>query len=109
MGALVLAAYTAFILFQAWQPPSGTQSIVGLDKALHAGAFAMMFALAWWTAGRRWLLGCAAFAFGLGVLVEVGQAAMPFGREASLADVLANSAGILMAFVVCRALTRRSQ
>jgi glycopeptide antibiotics resistance protein len=38
--------------------------------------------------------------FLLGIVIEIAQGLMPFGRQADLRDVFANSIGILLGFVI---------
>jgi VanZ family protein len=47
-----------------------------------------------------------AFAFGFGVLVEVLQSSLPFGRDGDARDLIADSVGILAALILWAALRR---
>lgn len=81
----------------------------GGDKAVHAALFAVQ---AWLlcrsrpgSAAAGWLAGCFGLAVAYGVLTEVGQLAVD-GRNADVADALADAAGAAAA-VVGVALRRR--
>lgn len=79
----------------------------GSDKLVHVGFFALL-----WFVGRGagfaagWRLAMALFGYGTGI--EVAQALAPTMRSASLQDVAADSAGILLAWVLGQALARRT-
>lgn len=79
------------------------------DKAEHAIAWFVLAAigLAFWP-GRPGRI--AGFAVGLGALVEVLQAIMPFGRDGDWHDWVADSVGVAVALVcwaAIRGLARR--
>ncbi|MEL6567329.1 MAG: VanZ family protein [Pseudomonadota bacterium] len=105
-----LGAYALVLVFLALKPPSGNAGFEGQDKILHAGAFAVLFVLAWLAMRGRYpvrgVAGCMAF----GAAIELAQGAMPFGREPSIADMLANSLGIGLgagAIIVLKRVTAR--
>lgn len=82
-------------------PPAGG----GVDKLEHFGAYAGLTALAFGTLGRRsWLAMTGVAALGGGV--EALQAVLPTGRVGSFADLAANVAGALSAWLVWTAVGR---
>lgn len=89
----MLAAYTALIAYLALRPSVATGGLPGLDKVLHAGAFAVMALLAVWALGAARIAAACAGAFMVGLLIEAGQHALPYGRDASLGDIAANGLG----------------
>lgn len=69
-------------------------SEAGADKLVHAALFAVQ---AWLLCGSRrggwrWFATCFTLASGYGVVTELGQLHVP-GRDAGVADALANAAG----------------
>lgn len=72
----------------------------GNDKLGHVLAYGTLTLSAIWAAGwARWiqaLMACLAY----GAVMEVAQGLMPFGREFSLLDMVANTAGALAALAV---------
>lgn len=88
---LVLAG---LIAWGSLSPPDALPKVRLSDKVQHVGAYV---ALTLWFAGllarRRWvMLAAALIVFGL--LIEVLQGAMPFGRTSDARDLLANGLGI---------------
>ena len=97
---LVLLLYLLIISWLAFgTPPSGAAASVN-DKVLHAGAFVVMAflleaalpLLSFW-----WLKVVLLLSYGL--LIEVVQWQLPY-REFSLLDLLADSAGVLIYWVL---------
>ncbi len=76
-------------------PPTGVS-----DKLEHAAAY--MLLTLWFTGlyprSSYWRIGLSMFL--LGIVIEIAQGLMPFGRQADLRDVFANSIGILLGFVI---------
>lgn len=72
------------------------------DKVLHAGAF---LGIVGWFGSlfevRRWRA-VALCALLYGVLIEIAQGLMPFGRDADVMDVLADSFGIVLGLLAAR-------
>ena len=103
----VLLAYVVLIAWLALRPPAGgAAGLPGVDKLLHAAAFAVMMGLAHWSMGRNRAVQAAITCLALGFLIEAAQFAMSFGREASVGDLAANAVGIFIGFLVWRALGR---
>ena len=95
---LRLGAYgfaVAVLLFLTLAPSNDLPEVDLWDKAEHASAWFVLTAigLAFWPARPARV---AAFALGLGAVVEVLQWAMPFGRDGDVRDLLADSVGILV-------------
>lgn len=91
LAGLVVVAVSIILLASvgmASGPPSG----LGVDKAAHFLAYAVLAALLALLVPRGWWLAVALGAAVLGVALEAAQEALP-GREASLADAVANAAG----------------
>ncbi|WP_172448633.1 VanZ family protein [Caulobacter mirabilis] len=63
------------------------------DKLKHSAAYAVL-TLAGAAAFPRWIPLVALALFGFGVVVELIQAAMPYGRQGDVRDALANTIGI---------------
>jgi VanZ family protein len=89
---------TAYGVYLALRPPGGSPPwFPSGDKLQHTLSYV---AMGLWFAAlfeRRHLLRVALGLFTFGVLVEMMQAAMPYGRAAEWVDLLANSAGIAVA------------
>ncbi len=66
------------------------------DKLAHAATFGTLAFALWLTLGRRLLLPCAVAVLVLACYDEWRQLMLP-GREADIEDLIANTAGILMA------------
>ncbi len=77
------------------------------DKTAHLVGYAGTMACAAFAAGAsRARLGWGAFLIVYGALMELGQAAMAQGREASWGDMAANSAGIVIGAIIAALLVR---
>jgi VanZ family protein len=76
-----------------------------LDKAVHFGAYLLLTLLLWRSTGLPLFALGAALAFGL--LDEWRQAYLP-GRESDARDLLADLAGVVVAFIWCRGKTARA-
>jgi VanZ family protein len=90
-----------------------TELAVGLiptpwDKLAHAATFGTITFSLWLACGQRWLLSCAGVALTIALYDEWRQLALP-GREADLADLLANCLGIVLALLFARYLGKRNQ
>lgn len=100
-GGLVLA------LSLMPQPPSAG-GLLGMDKLLHAGAYALLaFLVAWSLYASRWFHGNACLAaFVITVVfggsLEILQGLMQLGRAAEWGDLVADGVGALAACVVFR-------
>jgi len=109
LAALAPVAWAGLILGLSLVPnPPGSVGFPGADKLLHAGAYfllAGLAALAFAASGKDIsFAGRAAFAvavaFGAGV--ELLQGVMQLGRTAEWGDLLANTFGALLAYVIFR-------
>lgn len=100
-AAAMFAALAAAILALALQPQgSGPPLLPHIDKLAHAGAFAMLTLVGARTGLRPWLLAGLLLAYGVGI--EVAQGLLTTTRDASLADVLADAAGIALGLWLAR-------
>lgn len=89
---------TGYGVYLALRPPAGAPPwFPGGDKVQHALSYVAMGL--WYAAlfERRHLPRVALGLFTFGVVIEVLQATMPFGRAADWIDLLANGAGIAIA------------
>lgn len=85
-------------------PPEAATAASGHDKLKHAAAYACL-AGAWSLAlDRPALVAVVLVASGFGLGLELAQGLMPFGREASWADALANTVGAALGAGVGRVL-----
>jgi VanZ family protein len=96
---------TGFGLYLALRPPgAATPWFPGSDKLEHALSY---LAMGLWFAAlfeRRHLTRVALGLISFGVLVEILQAALPYGRAAEWSDLLANGIGIAVAVLLTSAL-----
>jgi VanZ family protein len=76
------------------------------DKVEHAVAYTILAGVGAALFPNR-LLAVLAVCFGYGVLIEMAQGSMGFGRQCDWHDVLANTLGALTALAVAAALRRR--
>jgi aminopeptidase YwaD len=90
-------------------PPTPEWQFLSFDTAAHAGIFAVLAVLCWFSLSRqrRWpalarhaglvvLVGCVIF----GALIEVVQYAMKLGRNAEWTDLLGDSVGAALALLL---------
>jgi VanZ family protein len=109
-GALARGAFAVAVLVSLavlFAPPSDVPaSPPGVDKVVHFSLFAVLALTGRWAGVRRGVLA------GLLVLYaavsEVVQGLAPLDRSASVGDVLADVAGLLLGLVVWRWLARRA-
>jgi VanZ family protein len=104
-GNLWLAAGIAATLLGAYlalRPPVQLLPASFGDKLQHALSYVAMGL--WFGAlfHRRHLARVALALFAFGLLIEVLQAVMPFGRAAEWRDVVANTSGIVIAMLLTR-------
>ncbi|MEM9740919.1 MAG: hypothetical protein AAF829_13770 [Pseudomonadota bacterium] len=95
---VVFAGYGVSLTVLALKPSSGSLGFAGQDKLMHAGAFALLFSLGWVALRGVYLLRLVLGCLGLGLSIEVAQGLMPFGREPSLGDLVANAIGVAAAW-----------
>lgn len=81
------------IVFLSLLPPDAATAAAGHDKLKHALAYASLALFGSLAFDRPAILRVVLAATGFGLLLELAQGLMPFGREASWADGLANAAG----------------
>ena len=112
---LVLIAYTSLIFWTAFLPASDLPSFIArFDKALHAGEYALLYAVAVCAfygstlRVRRPPVAFQAFLYSLfvGGLTELLQRVLP-GRSASIGDFLADGFGAGLMLLVLFMLKRR--
>lgn len=84
------------LLYLCLAPSEGLPEERIWDKAEHAMGWAILTGLGLFLWPRRPRT-IAAFAFGVGVAVEILQATLPFGRDGDVRDLLADSVGITAA------------
>ena len=97
----------AGVCYASLTPDMAPPGMVGIDKLEHAGAYFLLSLLAILAfAPHRRRLAALGFLFLLGAALEVLQGIVG-GREASVVDQIANSAGILLALAGLAWLQRR--
>lgn len=96
----------AAVLWGSLTPNPPTVDVSNADKVQHFAAYAGLAVLAF-LALRRASLRAAVALMLFGVGVEVAQAATAQGREGSWLDAIANSAGILLIWLIGSRLRRR--
>lgn len=110
---LHLALIAILSLLPAWVFPPSVTGVAGMDKVVHAVLYGVLGALVYWAraADRKappragWALG----AMGYGVLMEVLQLTLSgASRGFSWGDILANTVGIAVGWLVMRWLLGRS-
>ena len=95
--AIVCAAAIAFLsLLPGDELPSQNLN----DKLNHFIAYGVLTGLGVVGRGSRSLLLVTVLAIGYGVLLEVLQGLMPYGRSASTLDALANTGGVFIGVVL---------
>ena len=103
------AAFVAVLLLSVvvlFSPRSpGEQGIPNLDKVVHAALFALLTAATWWRFGDRSLALAALLAYG--VVSEVAQAVFVPSRDGDVRDVLADTAGVLVGWLLSKRLATR--
>lgn len=107
--SLRLAAYaaaTAILLYLCLAPAPDLPGPSPWDKAQHAIAWAVLTGLGLVLSPSRPRAICA-FALSLGVLVEVLQATMGFGRQGDWRDVAADAVGVAAALAAWALVQRR--
>lgn len=104
-GALVLAVLVSLVVL--FVPGDGVPGAPpGVDKLVHAGLFAALALCGRWAGARPRVL--AAWLAGYGALSEVVQAVAPLERSGSVADWLADLAGLLLGLLVWSAAGART-
>ena len=106
-----LAMLVATVMVASLVRLGETELAVGLipspwDKLAHMATFGTIAFSLWLALGQRWLYSCAAFAFAIALYDEWRQLTLP-GREADLADLLANGVGIVLAVLLARYIVAR--
>jgi VanZ family protein len=107
---LRLSVYTAAVAVLLWLCLAPTDMLpqpenLG-DKAEHAIAWFVLTALGLVLSPRRWRA-IGAFAFGLGLAIELLQASLGFGRHGDWRDLVADATGVLVALAIYAVVTRR--
>ncbi|MFL5297508.1 MAG: VanZ family protein [Phenylobacterium sp.] len=98
---LRVALYAAACLVLLYMALAPTRDVPGADlvwdKAEHAGAWMVLTVLGLLlSTRRRWAVGVFALVFG--VVIEVLQSILPFGRDGELSDLVADGLGIAAAY-----------
>jgi VanZ family protein len=102
MLQLTFISYVVFVIAATLVPEAGMGVTVYKDKVAHLLAYFAMGVLAWvavTTMRRRLYL--LFFSVVLGVALEFIQEYVP-GRSMDAADAAANTAGVVLAYLVCR-------
>lgn len=102
MFQLIFIAYVVFIIAASLVPEAGTSIVVYKDKIVHLAAYFVMGIFAWTavtTMKRKLYLLFSSVL--LGVVLELVQEFVP-GRSMDVADAAANTAGVVLAYIVCR-------
>src|SRR3569623_181654 len=97
---LGLYALACLILMYLTLAPGRDVPGVGLvwDKAEHSVSWAVLTGAGLLlSTKRRWAIGVFAFLFGAGI--EIAQTITPFGRDGEVLDLVADSIGIVVAYV----------
>jgi VanZ family protein len=103
-GVLIawLAAIAAVVVMSLRPEPEMPMPFDEADKVYHFAGYAVLAFLPF-LAFRGWAALCAASSMiVLGAALELGQSFVP-GRSASLADIAANTAGVLMGIALAKA------
>ena len=91
----LFAVAMAGVIWGELSPAAPSLSVSNIDKLQHFGAYALLAALAFLGCRTRsWRVALALV--GLGVALEFAQGALDQGRDASLLDALANTAGVVL-------------
>ena len=102
MFQLIFIAYVIFVIAASLIPEAGTSIVVYQDKIAHLTAYFVMGVLAWTavtTMKRKLYLLLSSVL--IGVVLEFVQESVP-GRSMDIADAAANTAGVVLAYLVCR-------
>ncbi|MCA9810801.1 MAG: VanZ family protein [Candidatus Dadabacteria bacterium] len=102
MFQLIFIAYVVFVIAASLIPEAGTSIVVYQDKIAHLTAYFVMGVLAWTavtTMKRKLYLLLSSVL--IGVVLEFVQEFVP-GRSMDIADAAANTAGVVLAYLVCR-------
>lgn len=102
MLQLTFIAYVVFVIAATLVPEADMGVTVYKDKAAHFIAYFAMGVLAWVSVAtikrRLYLL---FFSVVLGIVLEFMQEYVP-GRSMDAADAAANTAGLVLAYLICR-------
>lgn len=105
-AALLFGLAFVAVVWGSLAPGTPSLNVSYGDKVQHFGAYALLAGLAFLTFRRRsWI--AAGVLIALGVGVELLQVAQDLGREGSVLDAAANSAGVLLATAAWRGPRRR--
>ncbi len=102
--AVLLAAAIAVL---SLKPPGDGAGFPGLDKLQHALAYAGLALSVGLAGGVRWWAMAGLLLVAYGAALEGLQAVTPWQRFPSLADALANAAGVAIGLGLARLLIRR--
>lgn len=102
----VVVAGVSVLFYLTLSPSDAVPSVSLNDKSQHALGFFVLALTYGLMFPRRRLVVAVAVCF-LGVMVEVLQGIMPFGRDAEFADLIADGVGIALGFLMLRLLAGR--
>ena len=101
MLQVIYISYVLLMILLSLMPVSGVGGREYMDKVAHAAGYGFMGILAYisfQTLGKRVIIFI--FMFLLGITLEFLQLLIP-GRSASVYDVLANTTGLVLSFLLC--------
>jgi len=101
MLQVIYISYVLLVIFLSVIPISAGGGVQYLDKVEHATAYCVMGVLAYISVeslNKRIILYI--FMFLLGIAIEFFQMYIP-GRDASVYDAMANTAGLALSFLLC--------
>jgi VanZ family protein len=101
MVQVIFISYVLLVIFLSLIPGPGVGGGQYLDKIAHAALYAIMGVLAYIAFETFWRrIVIFIFIFLLGISLEFFQIYVP-GRGASVYDVLANTSGLTLSFLLC--------
>jgi VanZ family protein len=103
LAFIAVVLLSLVVLFTPQAP--GDQGIPDLDKAVHAGLFALLAATTWWRFGGHRLGFAAVIAYA--ALSEVAQSLLLTSRHGDVRDVCADAAGAILGWLLARRLRER--
>ncbi len=101
MLQVIYISYMLMVIFLSVIPVSAAGGVSYLDKVAHTAAYCVMGVLAYIsveTLNKRVILFI--FMFLLGIALEFFQLYIP-GRDSSVYDAMANTAGLALSFLLC--------
>jgi VanZ family protein len=103
-----IAVAVSVLLWLTLSPDDALPRVDLWDKAEHAIAFGVLTAICGLLFPRRRWAGAAGSVL-LGIVIEILQAVMPFGRDGDWRDAVFDTIGVVLALVVPRLVARASK